>query len=136
LNIRTAILKAADHIERHPGDFSFKEHRYPAGAACGTPGCALGWIGFFAGLHQHGWDVTRTNEFLGIPYDLHVGNPFYERMDDLCGTTNWRFNVATCALGLRRYADKYFPAESPAVPVAFPDWMAIARGDVKCVEAP
>ena len=42
-----AIMLAADHIERNPADFNFMSIGIPD---CGTPGCALGWIGSFGGL--------------------------------------------------------------------------------------
>lgn len=47
--IRQAILQAADHIEKNPCDFNFYSVDKPE---CGTPGCALGWIGVFMGIEE------------------------------------------------------------------------------------
>lgn len=121
MNIRQAILKAADHIERNPSAFNFGAVRFPKPNDCGTPGCALGWIGVFAGLpdmyarsldRSDSWCVLRAaREVLGLPDKCHTDSVFYERMDEVAGT-DWRHSAATCARALRLYADRYHPAES------------------------
>jgi hypothetical protein len=149
MNIRDAILKAADHIERNPGEFNFGSTKIPDGPGCGTPGCALGWIGAFCGVVEaankvqdidscyYGWRCialvcSETDNGKQKPLMRMDSGQFYARMSGL--VSDWMCRADACARALRLYADKYHPAESPAVPVAFPDWMAIARGDVKCVE--
>jgi hypothetical protein len=109
MNIRDAILKAADHIERHPGDFDFGSAMVPH--TCGSPGCALGWLGHFIGgctTYRHVCDrVFGIDEY-----------KFYERLTEAemgpkpdwsYGT--WHRDAGVCARVLRLYADKYHPAE-------------------------
>jgi hypothetical protein len=121
MNIRDAILKAADHIERNPREFDYWSTNTPEAPGRGTPGCALGWVACFMGESIGALDSSWNRAMR-----------FYSEMDSLAH--GWMSSAPLCAKGLRLYADKYHPAESPAVPVAYPDWMAIARGDVKCVE--
>lgn len=113
MDIRQAILKAADWIELHPEEFDFRETEVPA---CGTPGCALGWIGTFAGC-ERGSSIDMPpgspTKLLGLNSQLR----FYERMDAFFGggayantESRWRHNPMQCARGLRLYADKYHPA--------------------------
>ncbi len=110
MNIREAILKAADHIERNPRMFNFDEVVVPGN--CGTPGCALGWIGHFSGVRPTDlqiWAFVNRDvckPILGMP-----AGTFYDRMDELHGQTTWRHSAAECAFALRLYADKYHPAE-------------------------
>ena len=114
-----AILRAADHIERQPQLFDFERTRVPRN--CRTPGCALGWIGFFAGRTE-----ARIRAMLGLSF-LHRGiaivtvdagsdpvitvsaREFYERMDRLAAC-DWRRDAAQCAAALRRYAATYHRA--------------------------
>lgn len=114
MNIRDAILKAADHIEQNPLKFDFWASDIPTG--CGTPGCALGWIAHFSGAqttcaHDSRWAApvhVFCEDFLG----LHP-EEFYEKIEDL--SSEWRSDASACATGLRAYADKYHPAESRAL---------------------
>src|SRR5438552_2834077 len=119
MNTYQAILRAADHIQRHPQLFDFERTRVPRN--CHTPGCALGWIGFFAGRTQ-----ARVRAMLGLSF-LHRGiaivtldagsDPiitvtaleFYERMDRLAAC-NWRRDAIQCANALRLYAATYHQA--------------------------
>jgi hypothetical protein len=116
MNTYQAILRAADHIQANPPLFDFERTRVPGN--CRTPGCALGWIGFFAGRTQ-----ARIRVMLGFSF-LHRGiaivtldggsNPvinvtareFYERMDRLA-SGNWRVDAGACAEAMRRYAARY-----------------------------
>jgi hypothetical protein len=104
MNIRDAILKAADHIESHPEEFDFHSVDRPG---CGTPGCALGWIGVFG-------EVTKPagRSWLGAVSDYIAVDSvvFYQRMSELDGY--WTVFHDSCARALRAYADKYHPAES------------------------
>jgi hypothetical protein len=120
VEIRQAILKAADHIERYPDDFDFAATKVPD---CGTPGCALGWIAAFAGLKER---YSEAAVWMGLAAEpLRGGSDrqrvytFYNRMDDLVGY--WHKDPAICAKGMRLYADKYHPA-----PIRVPDWNAYA----------
>jgi len=118
MNIRQAILKAAAHIERNPSLFDFKCLRVPPGE-CGTPGCVLGWIGFFAQVKSSYDFSTASNldvsRFMGIPDTTLV---FYERMSQCSKQANgdtcyeWRSNAEKCAKAMRVYADRYHPADS------------------------
>lgn len=124
MNIREAILKAADHIERNPKAFNFQSIYVPD-TDCGTPGCALGWIGHYLGMRESGANSAPLSEF-SVPPALGLGTftvgnrEFYGRMDDLA--EGWRYDASLCATGLRLYADKYHPAKV----ICLPDWNAIA----------
>jgi hypothetical protein len=123
MNIRQAILKAADHIERNPHLFDFKVWLMPND--CGTPGCAIGWIGLFSGktFEKGCWDIDGPRP--GV--SANVCQPalginaeeFYSRMDCIDLQTafemRWRRNAENCARTLRLYADTYHPAESRAL---------------------
>jgi hypothetical protein len=124
MNIRQAILRAADHIESTPKEFNFQSVYIPDGPGCGTPGCALGWIGHFAGYDEQravaesGDSATVLyigRKVLGVKCEGHMlnRNEFYARMDTLAG--GWQHGAVACARGLRLYADKYHPAESRAL---------------------
>jgi hypothetical protein len=114
VNIRQAILKAADHIERNPRSFDF--HRLTVPGGCGTPGCALGWIGYFGGvksdcdgLQASNIDVSR---FIGLNGETGV---FYKRLGDVLKSSgrtdwySWSQRADYCAEALRIYADLYHP---------------------------
>jgi hypothetical protein len=103
MNIRDAILEAAAHIERNPDDFNFHSIEKPS--HCGTPGCAIGWIGVFAGIEEeHPSWLSAIKRQTGI--DAH---DFYKKMSDI--QLGWIFEAASCAITMRLYADKYHPAE-------------------------
>lgn len=113
MDIREAILAAADHIERNPDDFDFDSVSVPT--RCGSPGCAIGWVAHFARC-----DWGDVAELMG----LRRGDDtlLYTRLSILAGAT-WYQHAAVCAKGLRAYADKYHPA-----PVAERyDWQALAQ---------
>ncbi len=114
MNIRTAILKAADSIEQNPKMFWFSSISTPD---CGTPGCALGWVAYHIGegvLCGNSWDPWKLGRRLGIlengKYMAGIG--FYHRMDKLHGGYDWKDSAPECAKALRLYADKYHPAET------------------------
>jgi hypothetical protein len=118
MNIRNAILAAADHIEANPGEFNFNASHAPKSRDCGTPGCALGWIGTFAGLA--GACNQTVAEKLGLCGGGGWTLEFYSKLNELA--RGWTSHAALCARALRLYADKYHPA----TPVLFPDWSAMA----------
>lgn len=103
-DIRKAILQAADHIEAHPGQFNFHHPEIPR--CCASPGCALGWIHFFAEPETTSmWTqagVIDAKVTLGI-----ADVDFYYRMELL--VEEWMGNAQACAMGLRLYADEYYP---------------------------
>lgn len=117
MNIYNAIMKAADHIERNPGEFRFSSIGLPKGIGCGAPGCALGWIGFFAGVAHKTFDtisLVATNgvsERPGVSPLLSIDQgTFYKRMNELA--SGWTFDSSECAKGLRLYAAKYHAADA------------------------
>lgn len=112
MNIYDAIMKAADQIEEAPASFNFMSTRIPD--RCGSPGCALGWIGLFAGRPKgvQWWSFAAVaTHVLGLP----DSTDFYHRMDDLTPfvrrltgeSWQWRDNAKDCARNLRLYANKY-----------------------------
>lgn len=123
MDIRQAILKAADHIERQPHLFSFKEWLMPND--CGSPGCAIGWIGVFSETVVEKSCHDGIERRSGVASDVCPAvlgikaEDFYDRMDSIDQTTDfdkrWRRNAGTCARSLRAYADKYHPDASRAL---------------------
>jgi hypothetical protein len=99
MNVREAILKAAGHIEANPEQFNYYLCRVPE---CGTPGCAIGWIGHFAGCDR-GKSIYRVEEVTGVS-----NFKFYMRMSEI--SRDWKRDGEACAEVLRLYADKYHPA--------------------------
>jgi hypothetical protein len=107
--IRQAILSAADHIEARPEDFDFGTGEVPR--SCGTPGCALGWIGFYVGGYK---DYAAVSE--GVFGMDRI--EFYQRLTNLergdsdknWSYGDWTHGAVACARALRLYADKYHPA--------------------------
>lgn len=122
MNIYNAIMKAADQIERKPDQFDFMSCNRPK---CGSPGCALGWIGVSADQTirtvdgDFAWTVAEN--FLQLPDPF----AFYSRMKGLCGSEQWKFSAPLCAATLRLYAEKYHGHEKPKT-FAPPNWNTIA----------
>lgn len=117
--IYQAILQAADHIESHPNDFDFGTVEIPH--SCGSPGCALGWIGHFAKVRRQDEDgirlVARTDwDDPRLPCLLNLKQEdFYSRMAELADPdkvdTEWMHDAADCAKRLRLYAEKFHGQE-------------------------
>ncbi len=108
MEIREAILKAADHIQANPGEFDFQASYVPD---CGTPGCALGWIGYFAGMKR---GVTGNYQVSSTVFGF--GSPdFYDRITELTSNA-WHTSTTNCAHALRLYADKYHPETTEEYP--------------------
>ena len=104
MNIRTAILRAADSIEMNPDLFKWSTVHLP-NVDCGTPGCALGWIA----VHR-GEEVQMQMGSSWIP-DTPVGiddGKFYCRMSEI-SNYEWKRSALVCAQTLRLYADKFHP---------------------------
>ena len=121
VNVYDAILNAAAFIEATPERFNFMECTIPRANDCGTPGCALGWIGAMAGLadpdeqfggiaivagHHRNEEHPPERSLLGIDQ-----LDFYERMDAL--VPHWAKEASACAKGLRLYAEQYHGDEKP-----------------------
>lgn len=150
VNIRQAILSAADQIERHPKSFNFivggvpKRDGEPGpnaydggddGLRC--VGCALGWISHFAakqlpnGLKNYG-GASFTVACRAMPElkpsifpNGDAAHIFYNLMDKAAGCRCWRDYPAVCAQTMRKYADTYWPeqkAEAPVIPLKA--WLA------------
>lgn len=101
-----AIMKAADKVEKSPCEFQFMETGIPDG--CGSPGCALGWIGHFLGGAKN---FASVPGMLGLGDEFEGQQIFYARMDAL-SPDSWRWDGYKCARTLRLYAEKY---HSPVV---------------------
>lgn len=141
--IRDAILAAASHIERNPGEFDFMRSAPPSGPGCGSPGCAAGWIGAFHGsglltveaISREVLGLTpeiRDNSFLTCEAACEAA--FYNRMDAAHGTPrDWMWSADLCAAALRAYADRWHPAAER--PIAYPNWQAIATAPLDDADA-
>lgn len=110
MDIRTAILRAADSIEMNPKMFSFGSVWLPD-ESCGTPGCALGWVGHHLGMGRNSRleDVSRE---LGIP----VYSCNFVELTEVFGSRKWYYSAPECAKALRLYVDKYHAAENKGIP--------------------
>jgi hypothetical protein len=120
MEIRQAILRAADQIQGHPELWNYWKIHTPS---CGTPGCAIGWIAAMRGVSGFVSEVCAAA--LGIDAE-----EFYERMRSK--PIDCPVSIADApkiAAGLRAYADKYHPA-----PVKEPDWNALAMAPLPVAE--
>ena len=132
MNIHDAVMKAADHIERNPHLFEFDMNPVPHD--CGTPGCALGWVGYFMRTGECAADVACVMSLPSEPWAECVWGwqpndhtpefAFYNRMTDISGGTKWTRDPIICASTLRLYAAKYL---TPAKPAQTLDWNALAE---------
>ena len=110
MNTRDAILKAADHIERHPDQFDFTSIDLPQ---CGSPACALGWIAFFLGGGKAYRQQRRAHIgycSLGCNVETWLGIDalrFYRRLFEI--QPGWSRDARLCSAALRRYVRRYHP---------------------------
>lgn len=110
LDLYGVIMRAADHIEAHPREFDFASTSIPSIPGCGIAGCALGWIGYFAGVRGGivkvaGYEPSSTvvSTVLGI-----TAITFYSRMNAIgMGMVHWSIFAKDCARCLRLYAEQY-----------------------------
>lgn len=114
MNIRTAILKAADSIEQNPGTYDFRSTHLPDDS-CGISGCALGWIAYHANLDipvlDFGMGPERHMSYNGLIYE-YLGIEFdccFNNLNKANGSEDWKLSAPECAKALRLYADKYHP---------------------------
>lgn len=114
MNVREAILKAANQIERWPESYDFAKGTVPE---CGSTGCALGWIGHFMGLQGKAYSAPL---YEGLNSSSRGPSEFYEEMTRLEGEYRgwmwgaWPRSAMACARNLRAYADKHYPAPEPS----------------------
>lgn len=104
MNIRNAILSAADSIENNPSLYEFGSCDI-ASPDCGTPGCALGWIGLHLGL-QESDNLYAVCDAIGAKCTVC----FYA-LSEAVGSKKWYHSADECAKALRLYADKYHPQQ-------------------------
>ena len=103
MNIREAILKAADSVET--SGYRFLNDRVEH--SCGTPMCMLGWIGFH--LEMHGAKVDNVARVLGLD---HPEEFYFYRNSEFGGFAT---NASTAAALMRTFANDRYPAESRAL---------------------
>lgn len=103
MEVREALLKTATLFTDHPEVFNFKEVQIPGN--CGSPGCALGYIGFFLGM-------TGDDQFISgsVCEALGIESTFiFESLTKVYGNRDWYDSAAKCAEALRMYADVHHP---------------------------
>jgi len=125
MKIYDAIIKAAAHIERNPELFDYRLSHIPN---CGSPGCAIGWIGHYLGVPRSLSVVTQSKQIIGVEWGYRGnGKTFVERMDAFESEAFglWRRDAAECARVLRLYAEQYHGHERQNT-VTPPDWNTIA----------
>jgi hypothetical protein len=114
MNVYEAIMLAANLIEQRPREFNFYSTSVPDGPGCGTPGCALGWIGAF--LPDEQISIEYGPNFMhpcitGVARKMGMREcpEFYERMNELNKGIEgyWTKDAKICAEILRLYAAKY-----------------------------
>jgi len=125
MHLNEVLKRAADIIEKYPERFEFVSTLIPEGEHdCGTPGCALGWIGAVHPKRPATNDCENT-----VPQLLEPGLSainFYGRMDRLA--FGWRSNPRICAAGLRKYADAFHPVEEEKTPLRVNQTGLVATG--------
>jgi hypothetical protein len=132
MKMRTAILKAADSIEASPQLFAFESIVCPD-AGCGTPGCALGWIGFHANAPKRDYIYNSSgSQISGYPFIGDLADPigvtdqeFYSRMEDF--NDYWSSDAVQCAKAMRQYADKFHPPKYEPVEYEYAVGAAIPK---------
>lgn len=109
-DIRQAILRAADRIEREPKSYNFMRMYTPRG---GDVACMWGWVGHELGM-QPQTPNFRVASACGIP-DGQTGHLY-----EYCNRSHsWRFwdstfyqtSAKSAARQMRSYAEKFYPAE-------------------------
>ena len=117
MNIRQAILRAADHIESHPELYEFHRNEVPA---CGTPGCMLGWIGYFLGVKGSVVYAVCPAMGLGQGQDGFIRNGIHKlAVEEMkrrgSGWPDYAGDAKAAARLMRTWADRHHPAESRAL---------------------
>ena len=104
MNIRQAILAAANSIEKNPKMFAFESCVIPD---CGSQGCALGWIGFHLGL-----SANFISLGVSVCPVLGVKTAAFHELTKLYGSFDWQHSAPDCAKALRLYANKFHPVQN------------------------
>jgi hypothetical protein len=105
MNIRQAILSAADSIEQQPDSYKFSAIGLPD---CGSPACALGWIGHHLGFSMCLGDIINRATKIISGKENHT--EFYRQMEGICDRRFFsKWTTTEIADGLRLFADKYHP---------------------------
>ena len=112
MNIRQAILKAADSIEERPSRFNYGSPFVPK--SMDDTGCPIAWIGYFAPRKYTFFNLIPLfkpyyPDFVCRMYLSHNEDEFLEEMQLLSGDEFWRINHKSAICGLRAYAAKYYP---------------------------
>jgi hypothetical protein len=111
--IRGAILSTAKLFEEKPDLWNWSNTQVPD---CGTPGCALGYIGTALEIPA-GKAVVWVEEVLGYKDIFSVQSKFYADMNDASRDYGWNLSASGASKALRAYADKYFPEVArPIIP--------------------
>lgn len=109
LQIRTALLAAAETFEVKPGLFDYGEVKVPP---CGSPGCVVGMIGFHLGMKM-GTDISDVAHLLGFDDGSFHEHGMYNAFTEVYGC-GWRDSPKEAAEMLRLYADAKFPVAQAA----------------------
>lgn len=112
--IRGAILRAADRIDRAPESYNFCRSSVPKND-CGTEACMWGWIGFELGMY--GAVNAEVASACGITETPVGAACLTAHLYLFCKSVH-------CAVPteLRAYADEFFPADEKLDP-AFTKFM-------------
>jgi hypothetical protein len=103
--IRGAILRAADRIERDPTSYDYLGGLNVPRHGCGTIACMWGWIGFELGM-EAGTCNASVAEAIGASF--RSTDHLYSFCRDYGDFPHHEASTAPAAL--RAYADKYYPA--------------------------
>lgn len=97
--LHAAFLDASDYIEAHPEEFNFMSTAMPH--PCKTPGCAIGWVAYFAGE-----EATKIGTWTSFRWGFDNEEDFYAAMYELT-EGDWTSSAPLCAQGMRAYAREY-----------------------------
>lgn len=122
MDIRTAILKAADQIKSNPGSYDFQTNGVHP---CGTPMCMLGHVGVFRGAaHSTFFSNSQVMEIIGADSLDH----FIDRCDAVCA--GYERSPVVAARTLRLYADKYHQATKQDLPASVRNIFDMTPGEL------
>ena len=102
MNIRQAILKAADSVE-HSGNYEFMCVTIHD---CGTPMCMLGWIGHHLGLRG---GISNAVNAIGLKDEMEFY--LFLRAQGI-NDSAFHSKPSEAARGMRLFADAHFPEPS------------------------
>jgi hypothetical protein len=105
---RDAIMAAANHIERHPEQYSFMKGTTPYP---GDRACVLGWIGHFMNLGCE-IPVEQVARSFHVTHDMEPDIDFYHTLDKIDPTMSekcpgwraWQADGKAAARVMRQYA--------------------------------